>query len=287
LKRARATGLLTDMLARLETPGWPLDLVDSVHVFGSYARGAEEPHDVDVVVDNRRDERLVQEFVTALSYSRDPHASLKRALKGTSRGLQIQFDQLRDLEAAGIELTLLWRRGDTQEQALARLAAITPDPSAGRAPRDDMIQQFEGLDRWIPRQVRGDLVTLLDSGAVTIERLELPDATPREPVSQHALRRWKDTSPLRRAAAAVLSHLENTGGDLGAVHLHGQRLVWDGEDRTQIRIGFGMQHIDQLEYHLESGHEWIEVIRPTRAQPLHALRITVQDRTALATARGR
>jgi hypothetical protein len=38
--RDRATSLLQEMLSRLDTGGWPLELVDEVHVFGSYARGA-------------------------------------------------------------------------------------------------------------------------------------------------------------------------------------------------------------------------------------------------------
>ncbi|GHC34100.1 MULTISPECIES: hypothetical protein [Streptomyces] len=43
MKRARATLLLNDMLDRLEEGKWPLDLVDEIPVFGSYARGALEP----------------------------------------------------------------------------------------------------------------------------------------------------------------------------------------------------------------------------------------------------
>ncbi|WP_159043405.1 nucleotidyltransferase domain-containing protein [Streptomyces sp. NBRC 110028] len=54
MKRERATQLLTDMLGRLEASGWPLDLVDEVYVFGSYARGALEPADVDVVSSTAR-----------------------------------------------------------------------------------------------------------------------------------------------------------------------------------------------------------------------------------------
>ena len=94
MKRERATTLLNDMLDRLEEGGWPLDLVDEILVFGSYARGAPDPSDVDMVVEHRRDDRLVSEFVHALSYGRDPSASMKRALKGNSRGLQIHFGHL-------------------------------------------------------------------------------------------------------------------------------------------------------------------------------------------------
>ena len=80
MKRERATTLLNDMLNRLEEGGWPLDLVDEILVFGSYARGALNPSDVDLIVEHRRDDRLTSEFLHSLSYGGDPSASMKRAL---------------------------------------------------------------------------------------------------------------------------------------------------------------------------------------------------------------
>lgn len=50
MKRERATRMLADMITRLEDGAWPLGLVEEVYVFGSYARGALEPNDVDVVI---------------------------------------------------------------------------------------------------------------------------------------------------------------------------------------------------------------------------------------------
>ena len=210
MKRERATTLLNDMLDRLEEGGWPLDLVDEILVFGSYARGALSPSDVDLVVEHRRDDRLTSEFLHSLSYGGDPSASMKRALKGRSRGLQIHFGERKSLEAEGFELTLLWTRGEPVDAARTRLAAITPDPEAGRAPRDHMIEAFDGIDRWVPRPVRIDLTDLVDRKAATIRQLQLPDAEPAHPAALEALTRWSETSPLRRAAAAILAHLEAT-----------------------------------------------------------------------------
>ncbi|WP_452565876.1 hypothetical protein, partial [Paenibacillus terrae] len=79
-----------------------------------------------VIVEHRTDERLTSEFVHALSYGQDPSRSMKRALKGTSRGLQIHFRERKTLEAEGFELTLPWRRGEPVSAARNRLAAITP-----------------------------------------------------------------------------------------------------------------------------------------------------------------
>ncbi|WP_413114448.1 nucleotidyltransferase domain-containing protein [Streptomyces sp. CY1] len=283
MKRERATQLLTDMLDRLEAGGWPLDLVDEVYVFGSYARGALEPADVDVVVEHGTDDRLTAEFVHSLSYGRDPSASMKRALKGRSRGIQLQLRQREYLEKDGIALTLLWRKGESMAAARARLADLTSDPSAGRAQRDHMIEAFEGIDRWIPRPVRADLATLVDTKAVSISRLELEGTEPAHPLSQRALKRWSPTSPLRRAAAAALAHAESRGRDMEAVHLHGQPLHghWDTAPNPILGIGLGWQRYGRLAHLLEDVTEWIEVIRPTRAQPLHALHITVTNRSAL------
>jgi predicted nucleotidyltransferase len=55
MKRDRATELLEGLLRRVSKgAGWPLEVVESVRVFGSYARGALEPGDVDVAVDLNR-----------------------------------------------------------------------------------------------------------------------------------------------------------------------------------------------------------------------------------------
>lgn len=283
MKRERATTLLNDMLDRLEVGDWPLDLIDEILVFGSYARGALNPSDVDLVVEHRRDDRLVSEFLHALSYGRDPSALMKRALNGSSRGLQIHFGERKTLEAEGFELTLLWTRGEPIDAARARLAAITPDPEAGRAPRDHMIEAFDGIDRWVPRPVRIDLTDLVDRKAATIRQLQLPDAEPAHPAALEALTRWSKTSPLRRAAAAVLAHLEATSCPLDSVYLHGEPVIGSRYNGTtwQTGIGFGWSHHRSIVHHLQEGTDWFEIVRPTRTQPLHTLHITAQDRSAL------
>ncbi|QLE70219.1 hypothetical protein FGW37_33140 [Streptomyces rectiverticillatus] len=283
MKRERATTLLNKMFDRLEEGGWPLDLVDEILVFGSYARGALNPSDVDMVVEHRTDDRLTSEFLHALSYGRDPSASMKRALKGNNRGLQIHFGERKTLEAEGFELTMLWTRGEPVAAARARLAAITPDPAAGRAPRDHMIEAFDGIDRWAPRPVRIDLTALVDRKAATVQQLQLADAHPSHPAALEALARWSDTSPLRRAAAAVLAHLEANARPLDSVYLHGDPVIGSRYSDTvwQTGVGFGWRHYCSIAHHLKEGTDWFEVIRPTRTQPLHALHITVQDRSAL------
>ncbi len=93
VKRERATEMLHEMLDNLDAGSRPLDLVDEVYVFGSYARGALQPGDLDVAVIHRTDTEFTEHVVGALMYGRDPMAGMKRALKGSKRGFQFQFNQ--------------------------------------------------------------------------------------------------------------------------------------------------------------------------------------------------
>ncbi|MET8683648.1 hypothetical protein ABZV77_05475 [Streptomyces sp. NPDC004732] len=279
MKRERATSLLQEMLTRLDRSERPVDLIDAVHVFGSYARGAMEPADVDVAVTHHVDPDFSAEVVGDIMYGRDPMAPMKRALKGNKRGIQFQFNQNDALTGMGTELALLWQRGDTLAQAQERLATLVADPQAGRAERDHMIEQFDGLDKWIPRPVRVDLVSLVDAGAIEIRRVELADAQPGHPAAVAVLDRWAETSPLRRAAAAALHHAESTGHDPHTLWLQGQTvgMPWTPDFRGTLWISFGWRHFNEITYRLRDGLQWLEVIRPTRTQPLHALLLTVLD----------
>jgi hypothetical protein len=92
MKRDRATQLIEDLLGRVVAGGWPLDLVTELRLFGSYARGALEPHDVDIDVEYLPDKRWKDETLPLLLYGRDPMAPLRRALVGRSRGVALTFD---------------------------------------------------------------------------------------------------------------------------------------------------------------------------------------------------
>ncbi|MGW0917346.1 nucleotidyltransferase domain-containing protein [Streptomyces sp. NPDC002784] len=126
------------MLHRLDDPQeWPLHLIRQVWLFGSFARGATEPHDVDVAVRFERDERMNQAVVQAIFSGGNPYAPLRRALAGSSRGLQFQFEDAarEQLEADGTFMLPLWQRGDTLAEALGVLHAIprTPKPAGPSA----------------------------------------------------------------------------------------------------------------------------------------------------------
>jgi hypothetical protein len=143
----------------------------------------------------------------------------KRPLTSGKRGCQFTFN-FRD--RADFGMILLWQRGDSLPVARERLHAIQPGPSAGRAERDAMLPQFEKLDAWIPRPIREALSTALLGGALTIEHRVLQEGTVTSTrAREHLADLWLPSSPLYRAASAVVADWEQRGIDPGQGHLHG------------------------------------------------------------------
>ncbi|WP_406129729.1 hypothetical protein [Streptomyces sp. NBC_00989] len=125
---------------------------------------------------------------------------------------------------------------------------------------------------------------LLDTGAIEISRIALPAADPTNPAAVAALgRRWKPDSPLHRAAAAAVRYTEDTSMSPPSMWVQGQPLdhCHDQYGAGALWINLGWYHFDQLIYRLREGTQSLEVVRPTRTQPLHALHITVRDIAAL------
>jgi hypothetical protein len=289
VKRERAIDLLTTVLtSAAEADGRPLSMLDEIHVFGSFARGALEPHDVDVAVELTPDKDFISDLAWLLSSGRDPFTPVRHALVGRSRGVQFRFHELAMLREGGIATTLLWRRGDDLGTALGRLNAITPDPAAGRAARDGMLPAFEGIDRHVPRPVREMLSAWSGAGAVRVTRIDLPAAEPGDAQARRVIeRRWGESSLLRRAAYAALAHLEKHGIDAGAVHLHGQDVVRDSD--TPYFVGFQWRYADTIHQCLThwGGVQWLEVPHPTRTAAITAVLIEIADRDALTTQQAR
>ncbi|NEB75827.1 hypothetical protein G3I40_11385 [Streptomyces sp. SID14478] len=126
------------------------------------------------------------------------------------------------------------------------------------------------------------LTDLVNRKAITIRQLQLRDAQPAHPAAREALTRWTDTSPLRRAVAAALAHLEATHAP-DSIYLHGEAVTGSRYTDTtwQTCIGLGWRHYTGIARRLREGTDWYEIVRPTRAQRLHTLHITAQDRSAL------
>lgn len=223
VERARAAALTEEVLTRLVEcqDEWPLRLVSEVYMYGSFARGAQQPHDVDLDVEfDQSDERWISTVIRSLTNGRDPGVEFRKLLVGRKRGVEFAFN---NREEADYDMTLLWQRGEDLDTGLARMRAIKPAPSAGRAQRDAMLPEFEGLDRWLPRPYRETLSAAIACEAITLERLVLPDSEIEHPLAlDHLRRRWSRASPLYRAGAAVFAYLIQRGIDPAQVHLHGR-----------------------------------------------------------------
>ena len=124
--------------------------------------------------------------------------------------------------------------------------------AAGRAPRDAMLPEFAGLDRWISRTYREPLIAALDAGAIGLQRVQLPDVDFDDPVGErHLGRRWAAASPLHRAGRAVLADFVRRGIDVCTVHLHGRDV--DRPD-TPYFAGFGMRYFEAVPWCLTEHH---------------------------------
>jgi hypothetical protein len=78
-------------------------------------------------------------------------------------------------------------------------------------------------------------------------------------------------------------YTEDTGMSPPSVWVQGQPLDYrrDQYGAGALWINLGWYHFDQLVLRLREGTQSLEIVCPTRTQPLHALRITVCDATAL------
>ncbi len=273
MKRERATALLIEMLRRIDAGGcWQLDMIGELYLFGSYARGAVQPGDVDVVVefDHQREE-WKEHLLSSLSYGRDPNATLRVALRGRARSLSLVFGRERHED---IPMSLLWRGGEPVEAAIDRIHAIAPDSSATRADRDAMPDYLHVLGDKLPRYLRRELVALVEGGVLDVSEIVLPDREPSAAWCENEVIRfrWSDGSPLRRAALAVLAHWEGDGVALAQIRLHGAPVdVYSPS--TPYAAGFGLRYFGQARWCFveEGGTEWIEIVTPTRRGPIDAI----------------
>jgi hypothetical protein len=127
--RDKLTQQLLALLTRVCTGGRYADCVTEIWVFGSYARGAARVGDIDVNVEYDPSHELACEFVEALPRGRDYHAPFRKALRGSSRSVDVQFgfkDGLPD------DAVLVYQRGDALEAARARVAGNGRRSGGGR-----------------------------------------------------------------------------------------------------------------------------------------------------------
>ncbi|MFB9658146.1 nucleotidyltransferase family protein [Glycomyces mayteni] len=108
MERNQATAILEEVIANIcRSDEWPVNLISSLYVFGSYAQGSPRPGDIDVAIELEQDERWVRHTVSCIFSGRNWMAPLNLAIRGKRRSVQIvKKDEIME----SIPLTLLWRR---------------------------------------------------------------------------------------------------------------------------------------------------------------------------------
>jgi hypothetical protein len=120
--------------------------------------------------------------------------------------------------------------------------------------------------------------------ASTLERTVLADGEVTNARARaHLADRWTPSSPLYRAAQAVVAGWERRGIDPCHGHLHGADIH---DTDTPYFARFGWRYFASIRACLTEygGVEWLEVVHPTRTRPLDALRVVPRDRELLARA---
>ena len=271
------------MLERICAGEGACGCVTAVHAFGSWSRGA--PHvgdvDLDVEYESSLDPAVDEEVVRRLVDGRDWNTPVRQALR-PRRTLQVLFNRL-DMVA---DTVLIYERGDTLAQALARIDAIAVSSDGGRAPRDPVHPTLEPVVEELARPTRILLTEMLSRGYIDVEVVQLPDAEldaindSDYHLTVHV--RWSQSSPLARAAIAGGVWLQARSVPLGQVKLLGRVVgdeppVWALEAREHKLRSFVY----------DMGHagvgDWLFVIAPAHKRPLRGLHIVVADKDGLSS----
>jgi Nucleotidyltransferase domain len=282
VKRSEATKRIRALVERLVGgEGRYVPRVREVWIFGSYARGALEVGDVDLAVefDQTKDE-AGRWFATQMAGGFDHLVALRRELRGNQRALEIHFNELDDLRKEGFEPQLLWQRGDSLDEAHARFAALAPDTTARRAPRDTVHPLLADVEKLIPRPARQEFSLFMWAGWLDAKLVELP---PRQATNAVTRRRfaeqWSESNPRFRAAHAVASYLEREGVaplSAGGTLYSDKREILDAERdywQPRVAVHFGAKLLQWAMFDFGQGiSRVLAVLSPTaRKQTLRAL----------------
>jgi predicted nucleotidyltransferase len=282
VKRSEATRRIDGLLERVVSgEGRYLPRVREVRIFGSYARGALEVGDVDLAVefDQTKDEAGLW-FATLMAGGFDYLGALRRELRGNQRALEIHFNELDELRKEGFEPQLLWRRGDSLEEARARLAALAPDARAQRAARDTVHPLLADVEKLIPRPARQEFSLLMWAGWLDARLIELPPEQAANAATRHRFaERWSESNPRFRAAHAVASYLEREGIAplrAGGTVYSDEREILDAERdywQPRVAVHFGAKLLQWAMFDFGQGTPRVLVVlNPTaRKQTLLAL----------------
>lgn len=195
---------LEAIIARIES-GEARARIREFYVFGSFARGAPEPNDLDLIVVHDRPgvDVLVPELKDARPYSPDDvqeifkaerrfNSAVRKVFRRGSEPMDLMLAGSLDEALGGLisipreEVRLVWSETDRNWEA--NLAAIPTDASAGSHPRDHFIdvKKTKGTLEDTER-----ITGLINNGTLALQEIRLDDVEPRlNPVFQERLAWW-------------------------------------------------------------------------------------------------
>ncbi len=321
IERARASRKLRDVLRRAAAGGDEAAAIRSISVLGSYARGAASVGDIDLVVDvdDPRDERSAQlNDLYARFRGENPDAPLLRELRCSGSSMvnavvvrrfgphpePVPPEEWRDDMGPGFELArpptlghvvtnqplagpsyLLFVRGDAEERALERLAAIEEDPTASRFERTTKVPLLDELIDLIGVEVQHKLAELVLAGGLNLEAVVLQGGVePPEPV----VRFEAEGEPIpggkarREVVLAAVDRLLDAGIPPAEISLRGSPLV-RGEREGDVLLDWGSMTLFRAGELLRN--EWYRlvfvVLASHRKGPWIGLECTVRSQAGL------
>jgi len=179
MKRNTATTILRGILTKVDA-GLSIPVtIEAVYVFGSYARGALEPNDIDIIIIQHADRAWLDELWDR--HYLKAHGVFRRHVSDAlwKRGQRVEAFIDRELSECVGEgaiddgsIMQLWSQQDRDWDS--KLAAIKPDASAGRFERNHLVslKRLHGDDLG----TMNDVMAGISDGRLVVEKIPVSDS---------------------------------------------------------------------------------------------------------------
>jgi hypothetical protein len=256
--RPRATSKVEAVVTRLITGHPPVDRARDLWVHGSYARGAPDVGDLDLLlaVDEQRDPG--QQALDSYYRGAHPYAEIVKAL-GCGGSSIVNLDVQPVFAPAPVPISaeraqagvppghempvqprlrhvvtgdlfdpgprLVWVRGDSIDDVRGRLAAIPEDPSARRFERTTAVPLIDTLLPLLGVNTGFLLAAQIRARNIDLDAIVLSDGEAPRETERSLASRYRPGSVRYKAAASALAYLQADGVALNRVVLAGQTVA--------------------------------------------------------------
>jgi hypothetical protein len=231
MQRDKLTEKLIRILRQIDSGSVPAEILE-VFVFGSYAQGATDPHDLDLVVAYKypgpefykrqlpSSQQQGLPLLHGMLRLQEKHrAKLADSLRSRREPIHLFLTEIPE-ELDRDKLVLLWSATDRDWQT--KLTQFAPDIQAGRVPREEIFP-IERLGDKEPEPMQ-EACRMVAGGELLLTRLPLSATPPKlGPGNQRRLASWrrkglvsdKLSKVMPHALAWLESHEQQPGGGPG------------------------------------------------------------------------